>query len=404
MRAAPALLDRIEAAGIGLTDLGREATDEVVILKSAREGLWDGGEWIEYEDTETTRRYRDEMRRINRWLEQADIKFDADACEDRIIDDTDRRLRRYFNNGVFDQGGRLFGGFWLNLSRQERREGITINGESIVTLDYSQMAPRIIYGMVGVDPSDGDAYTLPFFERHRSGVKKVFNALLYSTKPLERLPQGSKALLPRNTKIGEIVTRLEARHPAIKHRFCAGIGYRGMFVESTILIGTLLDLIERGIVALPVHDALIVPQSAASVVTSVMLEVFQSITGCPLYFSFWTREIALVEYHVAPRLPSLIKTDEDPSHPSSSRVSTLRSGQILASCRQYSSLAEAAISFSCPCTARVSHDRAALDRSASDAACGDQDPSGAIANALYADWLRNPPRPRGWAGDTKFHE
>lgn len=279
MRATPALLRRVEAAGIDLDDLGRETSDEVIILKSARESVWDGGDWIEYEDTPTTRRYRDEVQRVNRWLEQADITFDPASAPERVVDESDRALRRYFNNGSFEEGGRLFGGFWINLSKKERHEGIEISGERVTSLDYSQMAPRIVYGLAGQVPPVIDAYTIPGFERHRPGVKKVFNALLYSTKTLARLPKGSKPLLPRGTKIGEVVQRLTMLHQPIARLFCTGIGYRGMFTESSILVAALLSLIDEGIVALPVHDALIVPRPAATLVTSIMLNTFKGVTG-----------------------------------------------------------------------------------------------------------------------------
>ena len=40
-----------------------------------------------------------------------------------------------------------------------------------------------------------------------------------------------------------------------------GVGFKEMFRESEILIDALLALIDRGGVALPIHDVLVVPSS-----------------------------------------------------------------------------------------------------------------------------------------------
>jgi hypothetical protein len=57
------------------------------------------------------------------------------------------------------------------------------------------------------------------------------------------------------------------------------IGLKAMFIESNILIEVLLALIDRSIVALPVHDALVVSSGHSDEVKAVMLDVFQRTTG-----------------------------------------------------------------------------------------------------------------------------
>jgi len=245
MRAGQGLLRRIEAMDLSLADLGRQNSDEVVILKSARESVWDGGDWIEYEDTDVTRRYRAEMERINAWLEHADIAFEASVAPDRTVDDSDRRLRRYFNNGSFESGGRLFGGFWQELKKRQRREGIAIDGQAVVTLDYSQMGPRVLYGLANTPPPSQDAYVISGLERHRAGIKKLFNSLLFATKPIERFPKETRDLFPRRSNACQVIEQITAAHMSVSHLFCTGIGFKVMFIESTILIGAMLELIDR---------------------------------------------------------------------------------------------------------------------------------------------------------------
>jgi len=90
------------------------------------------------------------MKAISDGLTKADIWFEGVSKNGRVIDETDRFLRRYFNDGSFEQGGRLFGGFWQSLSKAERVSGLTIDEKDIVTLDYAQMAPRVPTGSLGL--------------------------------------------------------------------------------------------------------------------------------------------------------------------------------------------------------------------------------------------------------------
>lgn len=280
MRAGSALLQRVNSAGLELEDLGRRSGEEVIILKKARaEADEDRDEWVDYVETETTRRFRKEMERINESLARAEIACDAALGPDaRVVDDSDRLLRRYFN-GSFGEGGRLFGGFWMQMKKRDRRDEILIEGCPVVSLDYSQMAPKLLYAHAGLTPPTDDAYTLPGLEYYRDGVKKVFNSLLFATKPLKRMPQGVRKVFDRRISVAKVVDLITERHRAVADLFCKGIGLRLMFKESCILVAALLELIERGVVALPVHDAVVVSGRDQEVTRAVMLDVFKRLSG-----------------------------------------------------------------------------------------------------------------------------
>ena len=125
---------------------------------------------------------------------------------------------------------------WQAISKAERASGLTIDGEDIVTLDYAQMAPRVLYGLANGTPPQGDAYTIPGYDLHREGVKKVFNTLLFIDKPLARFPQGTRQLFPKYVCVDKVVDLLCRTHQAIAHLFCQAVGYRVMFIESQILV------------------------------------------------------------------------------------------------------------------------------------------------------------------------
>lgn len=278
MRAGARLLSRIRERELGLDDLCLDASEEVIILKRSKTDHWDEGERTQYEDDARTTRYRDELKRINEWIEQADIEFDPYGDTRAQFDTSARRLRRYFNNSSFEEGGRLFGGFWLHLPKELRRH-IHIEGCRAVTLDYSQMAPRILYGLAHVPYPDSDAYTLEGLEDYRPGFKKVFGALLYTTKPLTRFPKDVPSLFPPRTSVHEVVQALQAKHATVSHLFGVGIGFKVFYVESCILVDVLLALMEDGIVGLPIHDAVVVPGNRREEAKQIMLDVFKRHTG-----------------------------------------------------------------------------------------------------------------------------
>ncbi len=279
IRAGKRLVTRINEHQLSNLDITHNQISEVLILKKAKQGYWDQGELVEYPDNKQTNALREEVHRINRWLAQADIQFFGLSASGEKVDINDRLLRRYFNNGSFQQGGRLFGGFWQPLGKLQRSRGLRINGEGVVTLDFGQMAPRILYGMAGVEPTQQDAYGLLGLESYRAGVKKVFNAILFADKPLARLPRGTRDLLPRRFGIKDVVELLAKTHEPLVPFFFTGIGHQLQYRESEILVDVLLAMIEKEIVGLPIHDAVTVAKSSAGEVEKIMLTTFKAHTG-----------------------------------------------------------------------------------------------------------------------------
>jgi hypothetical protein len=279
IRADHELVKLVAEYQLSILDFRVVNASEVIILKKAKEYESDEKEIIPYKDTVETNRYRGEVQRVNRWLSQADIIFD-EAVSARA-DPLDRHLRRIFNNSSFQQGGRLYGGFWQLLSKRQRKEGIFINECSVTTLDYGQIAPRILYGMAKAQPAFEDAYHVPSIDpRYRQGIKKLLNALIHSDKRPTSFPKGIRELIPdRSIRVDHVIDAILEVHASVAHLFYAGQGMQVMFNESQILIDVLGRLIDEGIVALPIHDALVVADDDASHVRGVMIETFKEHTG-----------------------------------------------------------------------------------------------------------------------------
>jgi hypothetical protein len=246
----------IEQTKLRLPDFRNDDKAEVIVLKDNRpDNYFDRSERaksIEYTDRSVTRKFRSEVQAINAWLEQADIDFDlrvaqAAGLDPRQIDIRNLKLRRIFTRRRFDSGGRLFGGFWQTLPKQVRIKGLRIEGEGVVSLDYSEMNPRITYGLLKQPLPKRDAYTTPWYPRE--GVKKLFNAMLFVSKPLRRWPSDTKLLFPNGVSVKQVAAAIEQMHAGIKNAFYCGLGHEIQFTESEIMVAVLLKLKAQNIVA-----------------------------------------------------------------------------------------------------------------------------------------------------------
>jgi len=283
IRPGVSLLSRIEEHDIGLDDFGEQPHGETIILKRTKDegDYWDEGGLKEYFDTAVTAQFRRELAEINQWLASADLRFSRTGIPwpHTAFHIDDRQLRRIFTQDRFDSGGRLFGGFWQRLRKHERRQGLWISGEKALELDYGQVGPRILYGLAGQKPPAEDLYQLWGYVQQRDGIKRVMNAMIFASERLARFPRETRKLFRSSDKIGEVVKAIEAKHPLIKDQFHRGLGHEAQFVESQIMVEIILTLKAGGIMALPIHDAVLIPASQLTIATDIMLSIFEKYTG-----------------------------------------------------------------------------------------------------------------------------
>jgi len=277
LTAGPKLLSRIKRFSITRDDLGHAPEEEVLILRAPKSRSNSIAEYQEYEDDEATLALRQQTTDINAWLDTADI-----TCSLPQVDPAHRRLRRIFNNSDFGQGGRLYGGFWHAMSSDERQEHILIEGDFCVELDYGQMSLAILYGLTGTKPPEGDLYDLSaegIPTESRPGIKKVIQAIINSPELPRRLPKGSRKHFPSRVNLRDILKAVERKHPMIFPLMTSGIGMQLFRKESDILVNVLEALRFEGIVALPIHDAVIVMEEHKQTTITIMKKVFKDHTG-----------------------------------------------------------------------------------------------------------------------------
>ena len=245
------------------------------------------GRLIDYQQTDETCRWVADLDGYNAFVAQQDVALalsDDEAARlaarmsswqakglPRLIrpELIQTSLYRQFNNGSFGQGGRLYGGWWINCPR-DLRPLITINGKPTVELDYSGCAIRMLYHERGNECA-GDPYFLAPISayeaergyrpgHYRNAIKKLTQARINGTNRdgdmMCELPNGV-SFSPR-FKRDEVVRMIEEKHAAIADAFGSGAGLRLQRKDSDLAVAIIGNLKDKGIVALPVHDAFIV--------------------------------------------------------------------------------------------------------------------------------------------------
>ncbi len=264
--------------------IGSDANRRVLILKASK-GDDEEADLIDYVDTPQTIQLREQIKRLNGWLADAPLELlgTTDSIR-RPIDGTRRTVTRVFNNGSWEEGGRLGGApFWADMPRADRFRLIRIGGHTIVNVDYSQLQPRFAFALAGAPQPERDLYDVTEGGWWRKGWKKLVAAMLYARSRLKNWPRNCRKLFePDPPGLGEALAAVEAKLAPIAHLLGTGIGYRLLKTESDMLLWTLEALHEKGIVALPVHDAVIVDCHHGEVARDAMQAAAKRFAGVEL--------------------------------------------------------------------------------------------------------------------------
>jgi len=109
-------------------------------------------------------------------------------------------------------------------------------------------------------------------------MKKLFSAMQFVDGDLSRKPRNVAKLLPRGP-IKTFTAAIRAHHKPIAHLLNGLIGHKVSFRESQVMVDLLLRLQRLGVVALPIHDAVVVAKADEQVTRTTMLQVFHDHMG-----------------------------------------------------------------------------------------------------------------------------
>ncbi|MAM09676.1 MAG: hypothetical protein CML23_04275 [Rhizobiaceae bacterium] len=90
------------------------------------------------------------------------------------------------------------------------------------------------------------------------------------TISLRQTRGGSKEQLPADWNMQRFIAAFEERHPEIVPLLGKGMALEFMGLESRMLVAILLDLLGKGVVALPMHDGLMVARSRKAEAVAAM--------------------------------------------------------------------------------------------------------------------------------------
>jgi hypothetical protein len=274
------------------------AADELVMLKGTK--LADGvaADLVDYADTDTTLHLRSQVKLINAAIAHhvaaGNVEWIGESMlSDYLVDVRDTFQQRYFSRGSFESGGRLFGAWWKPLGGAERRRDIRIMGEPVVELDCASMGVMLAYAHAGATPPSGDLYAPRRFSVGSPGdlgihkpatlaretIKKLTCAMLFDEdKGRNRWPRGFENA-GKGVSVHAVMAGIQEMHAPIAQLFGTGFGHYGMFMESSILVETMLRLAVQGIPALDVHESIIVAESHAAVAKAIFASTFEAHMG-----------------------------------------------------------------------------------------------------------------------------
>ena len=241
-------------------------------------------------DVTASRGVLEEVNRINR---EADLDLPADAWA-RILqrrsgktDDQDRLAagdrdrvalyRKFVRN--WQEGGRLYGGWWQTVPKSERTN-LTIDGQTTVELDYARLHPTILYAQRGL-VLDADPYTVPGFDTPgmREVGKRTFNRLLNGKAVRLQPDQQDLSQLGPDIPFNAFVEALRTKHLPIADAFGTKVSARLQRVDSDIIVEVLRRTSDAGVPALPIHDSVIVPETEEALARTAMSEAYRHVVG-----------------------------------------------------------------------------------------------------------------------------
>jgi hypothetical protein len=276
--------------------------EEVIVLRAAKKADQRRGDEVDYDDDKETDRMRAVVRELNKKLESVFIDlYVPDSMIGQLNDELGRkpenkpfeprrkRLRRIFNNGTFNQGGRFYGGFWQELPNRgqyEWRRSIFIDNERTTEIDYSGLHLAMLYATERKEMPSEDPYQLGNYDESvRSFLKVALNTMLNADNEHEaigaiRADARDYPEIPNSeAEVRELIEAFRDKHKEIDKYFYKGFGVRLQYIDSRIAERVMVKLAELGIMALPVHDSFIVRAKWELTLARVMLGAFEETMG-----------------------------------------------------------------------------------------------------------------------------
>ena len=268
---------------LGYTEASHKgATEHFIELRSLTNKL------LPFEPTPYSRHIEQLMSAYCAYLNLQDIKIDGENLGHiHLI----RKYRDRDGSGRLIYGGRTHHPF-MSFPKAKRKK-ITINGESVVAVDYPASQANVLYKyMTGEFLHPEDPYKVDGL--HRDTVKHLMQMMLNNgsrkgasmaakanlTSLKKSAAQAFDLDLQKHRAVATMLRLVEERNAPIAECFYQGKA-RGQYyawLESNLVFEVAKYLTDQGVPALTVHDEFIVPESMESAVLECRYKV-------PLFFN-----------------------------------------------------------------------------------------------------------------------
>lgn len=303
MKATKKLIDLLEGEyGFTIDVVGRHPAEEVIYLKDKKKEL------VWYEDNRETPKMRKFLNEYNEFLQKTYIDIDymgyvhqrklnnmspeylVNLPTHLYFDLTKRKMRRVFNNGVFNEGGRFYGGFWMEMPSKLRLR-LILDSHKVVEADYSGIHIHLLYNQAGIDygRKNQDPYEIPGYPETRE-YRNLFKKLLLAAINADTPDDARKALQKDINFNGadypdqipdlmKVIDDFKGYHEPIANKLCSGAGLKLMYLDSQIAELVMKSMMKLYVPVLPVHDSFICPKLHSDELMDTMERSYRKITG-----------------------------------------------------------------------------------------------------------------------------
>lgn len=258
---------------------------------------------VDYEDTNQTRAMRSLLKRYNdllarthidiHYLDKPIIRFQSSKAAPLPVTQGDKFVRRVFNNGRWDQGGRFYGGWWQRCPSEERKH-IYFDGTITQEVDFSGLHIVLLYAQKGIDywaTTLEDPYIIEWPEDtdpdidQRDATKLLLLTAINANNEKQafkgfraQCEKGSPAKKLTNTVLEGVLTKLKEKHKPIADKIASGAGIDLMYIDSQITERLIAYFTEQGVPILTIHDSYVVPFAYDVILEREMKRVFYEVT------------------------------------------------------------------------------------------------------------------------------
>ncbi|RLJ36110.1 hypothetical protein BCF46_3984, partial [Litoreibacter meonggei] len=286
IRAEEPLKEMFREAKFGREHIWLVPDRECIILKNTDDLTGVKGREVPYEDDDRTTSMRAVLRDYNKLLAQTFIDiptYDQPFVERKVktgrqageatkvpIATQENFVRRIFNRGSFDCGGRFFGGWWQHVDSEVRKR-IHINDTPTIEIDYQALHVAVLSAERGVviekDPYTLDQGLLPEMgaQEQRALVKLLvlmaFNAKNRRAACLafrQDQPTGSVEKSMKDAELSKVLDAFIEKNPHLAEALCSDRGIKLMNTDSRIAEIVIERLTAANVPVLCIHDSFVV--------------------------------------------------------------------------------------------------------------------------------------------------